>query len=212
MTGLDSAWLILLAEALLVVMTLALISGWLWHRRRSNEQSEIQQFIDRLDDATPSGNKALSDWLNRCGLDQARIDALLAEVNTSERALYQRIVELLLKRDMTVLQALEQSISQLPEPYLRAIENLSQEHKPGTSSSMTSVGPLAALEHVNEQLRHQLDTALQTIDDITAEYTRVFAGQQTALELENSRKHMLKIFQQTEQQLRQDTPSNKEDS
>lgn len=202
MTGWDSAWLIVLAEALLVLLSLALTVAALWYRRRKLERSALQDFIDRLDEATPLGNKALSEWLGRCGLSQGQIEGLLSEVNHSERALYQSIVALLFSRDMTVLQELEQSITQLPEPYLRALETLSQTH------NVTSFTPVAdhtetltGLESVNEQLRHQLDTAIQTIDTMSAEYTRVFSGQQTELELENSCKRLLQIFREAEQQL-----------
>lgn len=199
--GLELAWLILLTESVVLMLALWLIVGLVWRRRRSQEQSELKQFIDRLDETTPMGNKALSDWLGRCGLDSGRIENLLCEVNFSERLLYHRIVELLLKRDMTVLQALEQAIAQLPEPYLRAIETLSQAQQPIASLSLPAPESMARLELVNEQLRNQLEIALHIVDDLTIEYTRVFSGQQTALEIENSHKRIVQIFQQTEQQL-----------
>jgi hypothetical protein len=43
---------------------------------------------------------------------------------------------------------------------------------------------------------------MQTIDDITGEYTRVFSGNQSALELENSSKKMLQIFHDAEHCIR----------
>ncbi|MEY4719494.1 MAG: hypothetical protein RL563_2112 [Pseudomonadota bacterium] len=207
MMGMEPAGLILLAEAVVVMMGLCLILGLVWRRRRRQEQSELKHFIDRLDEATPIGNKALSDWLGRCGMEPSGIENLLADVNLSERLLYQRIVELLLQRDMSVLQALEQAIAQLPEPYLRAMETLSYARQPRTTLLPVAQDPMASLERVNDQLRHQLDIALQTIDDMTTEYTRVFSGQQTALELENSHKRIVQIFQETEQQLRQQNRS-----
>nr|WP_305909126.1 hypothetical protein [Methylomarinum sp. Ch1-1]MDP4522014.1 hypothetical protein [Methylomarinum sp. Ch1-1] len=43
---------------------------------------------------------------------------------------------------------------------------------------------------------------MKTMDEISAEYTRVFSGKQSELELENSSKKMLRIFQEAENTIR----------
>jgi hypothetical protein len=95
---------------------------------------------------------------------------------------------------MALLNQIDKRISNLSLPYCDLLTNLHT----STTLPQVSSNPKQGLERINQQLVQQLDTAMQTIDEITAEYTRVFSGNQTALELENSRKKMLQIFQDTE--------------
>lgn len=205
MMGLESAWVVLLAEAWLV--TLLCIVGWLVSRRRrhAREHEAIQRFIDELENSAMLGNKPLKDWLNaECGLERNKISDFLSEVNEAERALYQRIIELILTREMNLLQDIDQSIAHLADPYFRLLENLHAQQQQASPSLPASTAnrqneSIDVLLFANQQLRQQLATALQTIDEMTEEYARVFTGQQTALDLQNSSKNMLNIFQQAQQ-------------
>jgi len=53
----------------------------------------------------------------------------------------------------------------------------------------------------NNRLAEQLTVAMSTMDEISDEYTRVFSGTQTELELENSSKKMFSIFQKAGQKI-----------
>lgn len=201
----DSALMIFMAEALAVLIVSILGIWFFFRRKRSREFAAINQFIDQLDEAAELKNKPLSQLLNNgCGLSEAQIESVLLEITESERALFQRVIQLFLQREMTLLPEIDQSIGSLSEPYCRVIGNMASHHSQGGGTSSNDDNSHAgALERINQQLVRQLDTAMQTIDEITAEYTRVFSGQQSALELDNSRKKMLQIFQDAEQQIKQ---------
>jgi flagellar basal body-associated protein FliL len=198
MMGLDSALAILSLEAL-GVLTLACVAFFLIARnKRNNEIQAIDDYITQLNENTSSKNQPLDRLLSdKCGLDRPTVNRALQEITDSEKALLQIIIKLFLQREIGLLTEIDEKISNLSEPYCQLLIKMSH----GSSNSSTSISNDQGLEFINQQLVRQLNTAMQTIDDITAEYTRVFSGNQTGLELENSRKKMMQIFQDTEHKI-----------
>ncbi|MCQ8127941.1 hypothetical protein [Methylomonas rivi] len=196
MMTVDTALVILLAEALGVLILLSAGLIFISRRKRKREMRAIDSFINQFNDQASFKNQPLHELLSdTCGLDQQTVEQTLKDVSDSERALMQIVIKLFLQREMSLLNQIDKRINDLSLPYCQLLTHLHTTEK-GVSSHATP--PSQGLERINQQLVQQLDTAMQTIDEITAEYTRVFSGNQTALELENSRKKMLQIFQETE--------------
>lgn len=190
MMALDSALVILLAEALAAIILLAGALFFISRNKRNKEIQAINSFINQMDEQAEFKNKPLNQLLSEtCGLNSKEVRATLQNVSDSERALMKKVIQLFLEREMTLLNEIDRCIGDLSEPYCRLLANMTS--TPKASISETDQG----LERVNQQLVRQLNTAMQTIDEITAEYTRVFSGNQSELELENSSKKMLQIFQ-----------------
>lgn len=204
MMGLDTALAILSLEAL-GVLTVACLAFFLISRnKRNTEIQAIDDYITQLNENASSKNQPLDHLLsNKCGLDRATVDTALQDITDSEKALLQIIIKLFLQREIGLLSEIDEKISNLSEPYCQL---LSKMHNSSGSAGSTATATASdqGLEFINQQLVRQLNTAMQTIDDITAEYTRVFSGNQTALELENSRKKMMQIFQDTEHKILHD--------
>lgn len=195
MMTLDTALVILLAEGLGALILLSAAWIFLYRTRRNKEMRALDSFITQFNDQAAFKNKPLYQLLSdTCGLDQQAVEQTLKDVSDSERALMQIIIKLFLQREMSLLNQIDKRINNLSEPYCQLLADF----HPTSATASHSKSPKQGLEHINQQLVHQLDTAMQTIDEITAEYTRVFSGNQTALELENSRKKMMQIFQETE--------------
>ncbi|MCQ8103094.1 hypothetical protein NP590_03150 [Methylomonas sp. SURF-2] len=198
MMTLDAALVIILAEALGVLLLFC--AGWLFfsRKKRNKEMRAIESFIGQYTDQNSFKNQPLHQLLSEtCGLDQEMVEQTLKDVSDCERALMQHIIKLFLRREISLLHQIDKRINDLSTPYCELLTNMQATSTNSTHSS----SPAQGLERINQQLIQQLDTAMQTIDEITAEYTRVFSGNQTALELENSRKKMLKIFQDTERNI-----------
>lgn len=194
MMTLDTALVIIMAEALAVLILLFAGLMFMSRKKRKQEMRAIDSFINKFNDQASFKNQPLSQLLSEtCGLNDDAVEQTLKEVSDSERALMQIVIKLFLQREMSLLSQIEKRINSLSLPYFDLLTNLYS-----AKASQPSNSPQQGLERINQQLVQQLDTAMQTIDEITAEYTRVFSGNQTALELENSRKKMLKIFQDTE--------------
>lgn len=196
MMTVDTALVIVMAEALGVLILLAVGMIFISRKKRKQEMHAIDNFINQFNDQASFTNKPLHQLLSEtCGLDEQAVEQTLKDVNDSERALMQIVLKLFLQREMSLLNKLNKCINNLSLPYCDLLSNL---QTPANDSLSRPSSSGQGLERINQQLVQQLDTAMQTIDEITAEYTRVFSGNQTALELENSRKKMLKIFQDTE--------------
>lgn len=195
MMTLDSALVILMAEALAALLVLALALFFVNRRKRNHEISAIDQFISELDEKNAQTNHPLLHLADKIqGLDKKALQAALQDVGDCERALMQKVIELFLKREMGLLGDIDQCIGNLSEPYCKLLTHMTTHaNTPGAAPAPSS--NTHALERINQQLVRQLDTAMQTIDEITSEYTRVFSGNQTELELENSSKKMLQILQ-----------------
>lgn len=198
MTALDSSLIILMAEISLLIIVFAISYLWVSKRKQNKELHAIHQFINQVEQDVTLNNKPLERLLSdTCGLTPQETDNTLKDINASERALLHNVLQLFLQRELSLLKDIDQSISQLSEPYCKLISTLSiKRRNPNTQDTHN-------LEQTNQQLKQQLDTALHTIDEITAEYSRVFSGNQTALELENSSKKMLQIFYDAERSIKQ---------
>lgn len=208
MMELDSALVIVMAEVGVVMMALALTVFFISRNRRNKELAEIEQFINRMGDEELLKSRLLETILiENCGVDGGAAAVTLREVSDAERALLQRIIQLFLERNPALLTEIDQLIANLSDPYCKLLAGGSATGSVSGATSGTGEGEgkkVAGLERINQQLVRQLDTAMKTIDEITAEYTRVFSGNQTALELENSSKKMQQIFQDVERNIKTD--------
>ncbi|MGZ4959147.1 MAG: hypothetical protein ACXV7J_07840 [Methylomonas sp.] len=206
MMTLDATLVILLVEALVAMILLCLAIFFISRGRRSKEMVEIEQFIGRLDEEEAVKAKLLESILiENCGIDRNTAAVTLKEVSDAERALLQRIIQLFLQRETALLGEIDQLIANLSDPYcklLAAGASSPSVASTASGSETMSSNKAAGLERINQQLVRQLETAMKTIDEITAEYTRVFSGNQTALELENSSKKMQQIFYDIEHEIK----------
>lgn len=199
----DSVVVILAAEALAFLALLVAALFFTSRNRRGKEMAHINRFISELEEQATVKNRRLEQFLSEsCSLPDAEIEQVLREVNTAERALFKEIIRLFLKREMVLLQEIEQRIGQLTLPYQNLLNNAGNLSPESAASESPQLNKQAGLERINQQLVRQLDTAMKTIDEMSAEYTRVFSGNQTALELENSSKKMLQIFLDAERGIR----------
>ncbi len=189
----DAALIVLMVELLAGVVLLAGILFFMSRKKQNREIEAIDKFISKFDEQMFLKNQPLEQLLtDNCGLDKQSIDNVLHEVSESERALLHSVIQFFLHREMALLSQIDRKIGQLSAPYQRLLTDVAAGK---TTHSVTKAPP--GLERINEQLVLQLDTAMKTIDEISAEYARVFAGHQSQLELENSSKKMLQIFQST---------------
>lgn len=205
MMALDSAVVILMAEALAALLLLAIIGFWLFRNRQSKEMTEIDNFISHYEEQALLKTERLEQFLKKdCGIAPAVIESVMQSLDNAERALFQDIIRLLLKRELNLLNDIEQQINNLAEPYQNLLANRERLTTPTAGGATgNTLDRQTSLERVNQQLIRQLDTAMKTIDEISAEYTRVFSGNQTALELENSSKKMQQVFTDAEHHIRQ---------
>lgn len=214
MMELNSAFGILLLEAVLIGFIILGSQLYVQNRKKGHEIQEIDKFVEQLADEEKIKKQLLEkNLLKHSHVSPSEVELVLREVGMAERTLIKRVIEMFLQREPALLTEINQLISNLSNPYCRLLSksdaqaNLknSENENLDTKLIMEAETKIAGLELVNKQLSKQLNTAMETIDDITAEYTRVFSGQQTALELENSSKKMLQIFLEVEKSIRENS-------
>jgi flagellin-specific chaperone FliS len=203
---LNSTIFILITEGFVTLLILVLLMFFTGRSRQSKEIAVVNKFVSRVKKIGDLKYQKLeSILLDECSIDSEKVSTIIEEVTAIESALLKHIIQMFLQRDPSLLNEIDLLISNLSEPYQKLLAEAHNEIAPNKLSSLPESAvdiKIAGLERINLQLTKQLDTAMQTIDDITGEYTRVFSGNQSALELENSSKKMLQIFHDAEHCIR----------
>lgn len=205
MIELDSALIIIMAEALAVLVLLAVMSLFFLTRRKNRERAAADELISRLEAAEIKRNRKLGELIGEnCEIDSEKLQDILHEIRDCEHALYQQILKIFLQRDVALLKEIDRAINKLATPYCRILQESNGMAGSGNESELEQAREqISLLKKEGRQLSEQLQTAMQTMDEISAEYTRVFSGKQSELELENSSKKMLKIFHEAETTIRE---------
>ena len=186
---------------------LVIISSLLSKKKKSGEHAAIYNLIDKLEDSEKIKSKKLGKMISRyCAVEPDVLKELLGEVSQSEQQLYKQILHVFLNRDTSLLDDLDQHIEHLSAVYLKMLAYSSANNASAVPEEKEKPkedeGEVKLLTIANERLGEQLTEAMATMDEISAEYTRVFSGTQTALELEDSKKNMFKIFRSAEQRVK----------
>ena len=202
MIELNSVFVVLMTEAFAGLILLA-VGFFLFSRKKDlGEQTAAHKLIDKLEDTEKIKTKQLEDMIaENCNIEPDVVKGLLNEISSSERVLYQQMIKMFLNRDVTLLNEMDQYIDNISEPYCKIIRHSSRYAEASDGQEVVE----DKVEKLNQEvarLGKQLTISLNTMDDISAEYTRVFSGTQTELELENSSKKMISIFHDAEQQIK----------
>jgi len=192
-----------MAEALLAFFLLILVWFFISKKKTTGDELASEKVIEKLQDTENIKAKQLSILIStHCDLEPAKVNEVLADIRSNERQLYKQIIQVYLNRDVEALETIDQHIDQLSEPYCKLLAR-SSESAVDTDKIKKEQQEAKKLINENERLREQLTVAMNTMDEISAEYTRVFSGTQTELELDNSSKKMFMIFRQAEQQIKE---------
>jgi len=202
MIELNSVFVVLMAEALAGLIFL-LLGFFLFSKKQTlGEQTAANTLIDKLEDTEKVKTKQLEDMITEnCNIEPDVVKGLLNEISSSERVLYQQMIKMFLNRDVELLNEMDQYIENISEPYCKIIRHSSSNVAESAALEVTE-DKIEKLMQEIARLGKQLTISLNTMDDISAEYTRVFSGTQTELELGNSSKKMIAIFRDAEQQIK----------
>lgn len=205
MMELNSITVVILMEALLALFLLTFALLLFLRKKSIGDQDVSRNVIDNFQNTEDVKVEKLSAIVTaHCNIEPELLNELLDEVKSSERHLYQQIIRMFLTRDGKLLEDIELHINQLSEPYCKFLTH--------SSDSTVVAGKVNEQEQKNSQLieengrlSEQLTIAMSTMDEISAEYSRVFSGTQTELELGNSSKKMFAIFQNAGVQIKTTT-------
>ena len=196
---------IILVEAL-VCLVILILSYFLFNRnKKKKEHHAADEFINKITDGSALRGEELGQFFNdNCEMEPKAVNDLIEEIASREKSIYQKVISMFLNRDSGELKTLNESVQGLSEPYCQVIANNSAEKNEKLDADQQSQfsDQIMQLKEENSRLAKQLQTAMQTMDEISSEYTRIFNGTKSELELQNSCKKMLQTFQDTELQIR----------
>jgi len=212
MIQLDTLTLFLLLEAI-AVLTLAVVIGiWLLSRRKRRERQTVNNLINRLKKVEHGQCQELEESLREIQtLPDDKRRALIDEIMEREKALYRQIMKLFLERDLSLLGKLDERVRELTKPYHELLRDLPPGEDPATAVALAKAEEeIMRLKLETERLAEQLQVAVETIDDLSTEYTRMFAPDKTNEDMEASRRRILDTLRQNEHRLKHD-PSHEQD-
>ncbi|BCX80473.1 DNA-damage-inducible protein D [Methylomarinovum caldicuralii] len=190
------------------VALLLLVLGWIlhtWLRHQRQETEAARRLISQVEKAAPDHSAALGELLAAFEqLPQGQQEALIGELIEREKALYHQVLQLFLSRDSHRLGQLAGHIRALQEPYRQLLKEVAAAPKPEADSRplQEAQRQIEALQAETQQLADQLQTALETIDTLSAEYTRMFAPDRSREELEASRRRIVEMLKRNEAKMR----------
>lgn len=209
MIELNSVFVILFVEAF-AVFTLLILGYLLFSKNNSSgEFSAADELISKLEESENIKAKKLGGLiLKNNSVKEDELNKLLDEISQNERLLYQKIIKMFLTRDIEILQELDQYIDQLSAPYCKLLSGSTTDTAIPEKLKVAE-NKIRSLMEESKHAREQLKIAMTTMDEISAEYSRVFKGTQTEVELANSSKKMINIFHDAGNKIK-DTFNNQE--
>jgi HPt (histidine-containing phosphotransfer) domain-containing protein len=141
-----------------------------------------------------------------CDLDKSAIDTALAEIDYQEKNLYQQIVKMFLGRDVALLQEIDKNVQALSEPFCKLLAQVATVDKVDpaiTTAIETANVEITRLRGESERLTEQLSMAMQTMDEVSSEYSKMFGASKDAEELDVSRERMLNTYKRAEEKMRE---------
>lgn len=195
-------WLLVL-EALGVVSAFAVVGIWLLSRRRNQEKKAVKQLIERLKKVESGQSQELGEILAEIqDLPQERRQILVDEIMEREKALYRQILKLFLERDISLLSKVDEGVRDITRPYQELLRDLPAGKDPELTAALAQAeGEISRLKAETQQLSEQLQVAMETVDNLSKEYTRMFAPDKTTEEMEASRHRILETLKQNENRL-----------
>jgi hypothetical protein len=217
-----SSLTVMLLSQLFIAFLLLVVVYLVWTLRcRGQEQADLRRFILRFKKGESRNQLRIGERLRLVpALDESQLLPVLDEYGMQEKRLYRQVFDLILRRNLKELNALDQRLGALIAPLLELLAS-----QPGNGQARTGDAPLleslqAELENarrvIGEQTAHiqqikeettrlseQLSTALETLEEVSGEYSKMFGSSQNSEELAFSLQRMRNLFHETESRLRQ---------
>lgn len=188
-----------LAGAFLFLLGIAIF----FLRRRTKERNAADEFINRIKKSEAKRAEELGKAIaEACEMEKAQLESVLSEFRSCEKSLYQKILQMFLSRDAVLLNGIDQNVEALAKPFCRILSeakfksNIDPELGDAIEAARREI---EQLKRDKEQLSKQLSMAMDTMDEISSEYTKIFGTSSDADELDLSRKRMLNTYLRAEQ-------------
>jgi len=199
MIEINSAVAIFVGEALIALLLVFIIMLLISMKRKRRDRAAAGGLIKKISKGGEMREQELLDLLGEdSGLDSEELKSHIKGIQKQERELYQHVVQLYLKRDVKMLARIDQQVQALSDPYRQLLSEKSgkTEIDPALQEEIDKIkAEQKRLRNDNERLANQLGVAMETMDEVSGEYSMMFGGSKAVEELSASKERMLTIFQ-----------------
>jgi uncharacterized membrane-anchored protein YjiN (DUF445 family) len=206
-------------ETIIALLASVIALAYRAQRRKKREKQQAETWVRKFRSREGQRLESLAGELAAGGegMDGELRQNTLAAVNQNERALYHAILEAFLRQDLSKLAELEVQVQNLSAPWqalLRqasSLPNLAMADMQAQNAALAAElaqaradqgQALAQARQEREAVQQQLGHAIATLDQVSAEYAKMFGERKTAEELQASRARMLLAFRAAEQAAR----------
>lgn len=172
--------LMILGELLLLSIACAAVISFLYLSKQRRERSAIKQLIGRIkQDSSRRTDETREILQDHFGLSGASLEETVGKIGREEKAYYQTLIDLFLRRDIEALQNLnvdyERSVDVYRTMDLPAAAE-SEQPAQGADQPDGSADELELLKAENKRLADELQLTMNTMGTMLSEYTQMFAG------------------------------------
>lgn len=207
MIELNPVMAIFFFEAMLILTLLALMFLILRHKKNSETQSAALTLIKQLEKSKAGRADQLEQLTNQlANIEPGQLNDFLEEIKVNEKNFYQHVLRMFFSRDTELLKKIDKKVQSLSEPYYQLLSHSASaaSNNEALDEELQSANQeISRLKKETQAFSEQLVIAMNTMDEISSEYTRIFSGQRTELELENSSKKMMALFRASGQLINQ---------
>jgi hypothetical protein len=205
MIEINPLFVILFFEAILILILLALIVPILRNKTNNATQSAALTLVKKLEKNEGSRVERLEQLLAHFGdTNPVLLSEFLEEIKAKEKNFYQHVLRMFFSKDPSLLKKMDKQVESLSEPYFQLLSSSSvvSNNADMDEELQLSNQEVSRLKNENQAFSEQLEIIMNTIDEISSEYTRIFAGTRTEMELKNSSKKMIELFRTSGQSAR----------
>lgn len=198
--------IIIFFETLFILGLLVLVVPIVRYKRNSKTQSAALALIKKVEKnksgRTDQLEKLMTDSMD---LEPEQLNEFLEEIKGNERSFYQHLLRMFFNRDAELLKKIDKKVQNLSEPYYKLLSHSASAvaNKEVLDKELQHAQQeISRLQNENHIFSEQLEIATNTLDEVTVEYTQIFSGKRTELELTNSSKKMLELFRASGQRIK----------
>ncbi len=207
MIEVNSLVAVFVVEGLAALFLLVVIVAFFISSKKTKERLAARRLVNKLKNGESSRKEDLSNRLSEsCALGGAAIETALTEIDSQEKILYQQIVKMFLGRDAALLLEIDKSVQALSEPFCKLLADVAAIEKVDpaiTTAIETANVEINRLRGESERLTEQLSMAMQTMDEVSSEYSKMFGSTKDVEELDVSRKRMLNTYKRAEAKMKE---------
>lgn len=165
----------LLSEGVVVLSLILIIMIVMIVKRKSRDRAAAKMLIEHIKSTADQRIEAIKMFLqNKAGLESDELHAETKKIDRKEKDFFTHIVRLYIKKDVSLLQKMDESFDQVLDEY----RSKGEDQKGGNSDAQNdeNAAQIEQLIEEKEKLEMELSITKQTMSGMMSEFNNMFNG------------------------------------